>query len=109
MTENPVTRWHRLSAIQRDILQTIRRLDASQDCLSGMEIGRGLKRLRDKSISNGSLYPALGELVDQDLIVKRDIEGKSNRYELTADGEQLLATHVASFESLYEETDGDRR
>ncbi|MFD1588041.1 PadR family transcriptional regulator, partial [Halorientalis brevis] len=106
---HPPHEWHQLNGIERDLLFAIRRLEASNDTLSGQNIARECETLRDSPLSNGSIYPALSGLIDQDLVTKHERENTTaNRYELTDEGEQLLAIYVATFETLFEDTEANR-
>lgn len=79
-----------LTAFQRDVLFAV----ASLDGPNGQDIRANLGNTQDRTVRSGHIYLNLEELVDQGLIEKRAKNGRSNRYSLTADGEQWLENRL---------------
>lgn len=44
----------------------------------------------DSEVNHGRLYPNLDELVERDLIAKSELDKRTNEYELTNEGYELL-------------------
>jgi len=80
------TQSFELSGFQRDLLYVI----AGSDKPSGQTIRRELEDYID-NINHGRLYPNLDELIEYGLVMKGDQDQRTNYYEATASGEELLA------------------
>ena len=76
-----------LSGFQRDLLYCISDLEDAY----GLGIKRALEDYGGTEINHGRLYPNLDTLVDKGYVAKSSIDKRTNRYELTAEGKQLLA------------------
>jgi len=89
-----------LSAFQRDVLIVLRRLESSEEDSYGLAIKRHLEDRYDDDVNHGRLYPNLDELVELGLVERGEIDKRTNRYTLTADGLALLQTHADSLDEL---------
>jgi DNA-binding PadR family transcriptional regulator len=74
-----------LTGFQRDLLYAI----TSQTKPSGQEIKEILERDVDE-VRHGRLYPNLDTLVDRGFVEKGQLDRRTNYYEITEEGEQLL-------------------
>jgi DNA-binding PadR family transcriptional regulator len=79
------TKSFELTGFQRDLLYVI----AGSDQPSGQTILRKLESHID-DVNHGRLYPNLDELVDHGLVEKGSQDQRTNYYEVTQSGEQLL-------------------
>ena len=89
-----------LSAFQRDVLIVLRRLESSDEDSYGLAIKRRLEDRYDDDVNHGRLYPNLDELVEFGLVERGEIDKRTNRYTLSADGLSLLATHADALNEL---------
>jgi DNA-binding MarR family transcriptional regulator len=64
-----------------------------EDETYGLSIKRALEEVADEEINYGRLYPNLDELVDDGLVAKRELDKRTNGYELTDAGDHLLREH----------------
>jgi|AntDeeMetagen134_2_1112570.scaffolds.fasta_scaffold00487_4 DNA-binding PadR family transcriptional regulator len=80
------TQSFELTGFQRDLLYVI----AGSDQPSGQTIRRELEDYIE-NINHGRLYPNLDELVEHGLVEKGSQDNRTNYYEVTTSGEQLLA------------------
>ncbi|MFA1612080.1 PadR family transcriptional regulator [Halobellus rubicundus] len=76
-----------LTAFQRDILAAIA---AHEGVPYGLAIKRRIEAWYVAEINHGRLYPNLDELVEQGLIRKSEIDKRTNGYELTERGADVL-------------------
>lgn len=74
-----------LTAFQQTILTVL-----SEDSRYGLAIKRELEEYYDSEVNHGRLYPNLDELVERDLIAKSKRDKRTNEYELTTEGYELL-------------------
>jgi DNA-binding PadR family transcriptional regulator len=74
-----------LTGFQRDLLYAI----TSQTKPSGQEIKEILERDVDE-VRHGRLYPNLDTLVDRGFVEKGQLDRRTNYYEITEEGKQLL-------------------
>jgi DNA-binding PadR family transcriptional regulator len=74
-----------LTGFQRDLLYAI----SSQTKPSGQEIKEILERDVDE-VRHGRLYPNLDTLVENDYVEKGQLDRRTNYYEITEEGKQLL-------------------
>ncbi len=74
-----------LTGFQRDLLYVI----AGSDQPSGQTVRQKLETHLD-NVNHGRLYPNLDELVDYGLVEKGSQDNRTNYYELTPRGKQLL-------------------
>ena len=75
-----------LSGVQRDLLYAV----AGADSPSGQELRSELEATQSRRLRHGRLYTNLDELVDRGLVEKGSLDGRTNRYELTAEGSRQL-------------------
>lgn len=87
-----------LTGFQRDLLTVIAGLDDP----NGLEIKAEMEHYYESTINHGRLYPNLDTLVDRDLVEKTKQDERTNAYELTGDGADLLAER-REWESQYVE------
>ena len=80
-----------LTAFQRDLLFAI----AARGPTKGLRIKEELQDYYATEINHGRLYPNLDELVERGLVEKGQLDRRSNSYELTARGEQVLESRRA--------------
>jgi DNA-binding PadR family transcriptional regulator len=80
------TKSFELTGFQRDLLYVI----AGSDQPSGQTVRQQLETHID-NVNHGRLYPNLDTLVDHELVKKGSQDQRTNYYELTPSGEQLLA------------------
>ena len=74
-----------LTGFQRDLLYAI----ASQSQPSGQQVKEVLERDLDE-VRHGRLYPNLDTLVDEGLVEKGQIDRRTNYYQITEAGKELL-------------------
>jgi DNA-binding PadR family transcriptional regulator len=74
-----------LTGFQRDLLYAI----SSQTKPSGQEIKEILERDVEE-VRHGRLYPNLDTLVENDYVEKGQLDRRTNYYEITEEGRQLL-------------------
>ncbi|QHS17960.1 helix-turn-helix transcriptional regulator [haloarchaeon 3A1-DGR] len=79
-----------LTRFQLDLLATIAHLETTDNSVYGLGIKRRLERTYDEQINHGRLYPNLDTLVDEGLVAKRELDKRTNGYELTDAGRHLL-------------------
>lgn len=75
-----------LTGFQRDVLVAI----PSVETPKGLAIKSQLQTYYNEEINHGRLYPNLDQLVEKGLVKKGRIDRRTNRYELTEDGKELL-------------------
>ncbi|MFD1641809.1 PadR family transcriptional regulator [Halohasta litorea] len=80
-----LTESFELTGFQRDLLYVIAGLDQP----SGQTVQQQLETHID-NVNHGRLYPNLDTLVDYELVKKGSQDQRTNYYELTSSGEQLL-------------------
>lgn len=71
-----------LTGFQRDLLFVLSGMGAP----SGNEIMRELERSQDRNILHGRLYSNLDTLVEQGLVEKGKMDGRTNTYTITSRG-----------------------
>jgi DNA-binding MarR family transcriptional regulator len=94
----PTTDHTDLTAFQLRMLAVIagheRDIYGGRHLTYGLSIKRALKDVDGKEIKSSRLYPNLNDLVDDGLVAKRELDKRTNGYELTDAGEHLLREHV---------------
>ena len=75
-----------LTAFQRDLLYVI----ADVGPTKGLAIKEELEPYYNTEINHGRLYPNLDELVERGLVEKGEVDRRTNSYELTERGKQVL-------------------
>jgi DNA-binding PadR family transcriptional regulator len=78
---------HTLTGFQRDCLVVI----AGEGPVKGLSIKDELDGYYGSEINHGRLYPNLDSLVEAGLVEKGRIDDRTNSYELTDAGRELLA------------------
>jgi len=77
-----------LTRFQLELLYLL--ADEEGQRLYGLAIKRRLEDFYDTDVNHGRLYPNLDDLVEMDLIEKGEIDKRTNYYELTSAGKELL-------------------
>jgi DNA-binding PadR family transcriptional regulator len=83
------TQSFELTGFQRDLLYVI----AGSDQPSGQTIRREMEQYVD-TVNHGRLYPNLDVLVEHSLVEKGSHDQRTNYYEVTESGEQLLTDRL---------------
>ncbi|MFB6141978.1 MAG: PadR family transcriptional regulator [Halorientalis sp.] len=78
---------HDLTAFQRDLLYVLAGLDEPH----GLAVKAELEEYYEGEVNHGRLYPNLDDLVEQGYVEKGEIDRRTNSYELTDAGEEVLA------------------
>ncbi len=76
-----------LTGFQRDVLYCI----AEADEPYGLGIKAELEEYGDTDVNHGRLYPNLNTLTDKGYVKKSKLDDRTNRYELTDAGREVLA------------------
>lgn len=79
-----------MTAFQRDILFIV----SNQNAPHGLEIKRLLEEYYDQEVNHGRLYPNLDELTELGLVSKGTYDDRTNKYELTEDGKELIQRRI---------------
>lgn len=82
---------HELTGFQRDLLVVI----ASEEGQSGLDIKEKMEPRYNKEIHHGRLYPNLDSLVDQGLVNKGKHDQRTNTYDISQEGADLLTSHYS--------------
>ncbi|ACM58837.1 helix-turn-helix transcriptional regulator [Halorubrum lacusprofundi] len=77
---------HELTGFQRDLLYCVAALNEP----SGLEIGSELSEYSSTEVNHGRLYPNLNDLIEEGLLSKEEKDGRTNLYELTPLGIELI-------------------
>ena len=77
---------HDLSSFQRDLLVVVAGLDEP----IGKDVRQELQEYYPEEVTAGRVYPQLTEMVDKQLIIKDDLNGKANIYRITRRGVREL-------------------
>ncbi|AFZ71436.1 helix-turn-helix transcriptional regulator [Natronobacterium gregoryi] len=92
------TAWGDLTGFQRDVLEAIAQLERTDDDSYGLAIKERLEPQYGE-VLHGRLYQNLDALVDDDLLERDDIDGRTNSYTLTTAAAAMLE------ESIYRRAD----
>ena len=76
---------HDLTAFQQTILTVL-----AEEARYGLAVKGELEEYYGNEVNHGRLYPNLDELVERDLIAKSELDKRTNEYELTDAGYELL-------------------
>ena len=76
-----------LTGFQRDVLYCI----AGADEPYGLGIKRKLEEYGETEVHHGRLYPNLDTLIEKGYVEKSSIDKRTNSYELTETGRELLS------------------
>ncbi|ADJ16450.1 PadR family transcriptional regulator [Halalkalicoccus jeotgali] len=74
-----------LTAFQQNILTVL-----SEKPQYGLAIKRNLEAYYDEDVNHGRLYPNLDDLVERGLVAKSELDKRTNEYDLTEEGYDLL-------------------
>lgn len=80
-----------LSAFQRDLLFVVAGMDETQ---YGMAIKRALESYRGEEVPHARLYTNLDRVAEAGYITSSEIDGRTNEYELTEDGREMMAARL---------------
>lgn len=90
-TATKPTPFVELRGFQRDLLAIL----AREGRTYGLGIKNELDELYDEEINHGRLYPNLDELAGMDLITIRELDKRTNEYELTETGRRHVEANQA--------------
>ena len=79
-----------LTGFQQAILTVL-----GHESLYGLAIKRELETYYDEEVNHGRLYPNLDQLVTKGLVDKSALDKRTNQYELTEKGYELLLGELA--------------
>ncbi|SNR59203.1 PadR family transcriptional regulator [Halorubrum vacuolatum] len=74
-----------LTAFQQNILAIL-----AEEPMYGLAIKRELEAYYDAEVNHGRLYPNLDDLVEMGFVEKSELDKRTNQYELTADGYDVV-------------------
>lgn len=97
-----MSEWSDFSAFQRDCLRVIADADADP---SGLEIKTTLESEYGAEVNHGRLYPNLDTLVEDGLVGKSSVDGRTNAYALTEDGLRELRIGARQLEQAANQED----
>ena len=84
-----------LSAFRRDLLFVIASFEGTDTVPAGVAIAEDLRAVSANSVTQGRFYQNLRELVADDVLEKRPIDGRTNAYYLSSSTTEELATRLA--------------
>ncbi|WP_331235831.1 PadR family transcriptional regulator [Natronorarus salvus] len=76
---------HDLTAFQHNILVIL-----SEEAMYGLAIKRQLEEYYGAEVNHGRLYPNLDDLVEMGYVEKSELDKRTNQYELTDDGYEVV-------------------
>ncbi|RNJ25731.1 PadR family transcriptional regulator [Halosegnis longus] len=79
-----------LTAFQRNILTIL-----AEEARYGLAIKRELEEYYGTEVNHGRLYPNLDDLVELGLVEKSELDKRTNQYELTEEGIDVLLDQYA--------------
>ncbi|KAB7519946.1 PadR family transcriptional regulator [Halosegnis rubeus] len=79
-----------LTAFQRNILTIL-----AEEARYGLAIKRELEEYYGTEVNHGRLYPNLEDLVELGLVEKSELDKRTNQYELTEEGIDVLLDQYA--------------
>jgi DNA-binding PadR family transcriptional regulator len=89
--ETARSRWRNLSGFQRDCLEAIAALDERPGHPpTGVRLIEALEASYDADVNRSRVYQNLDRLVADDLVVKGDIDRRTNGYSLSPTGRRVL-------------------
>lgn len=80
-----------MTGFKRNLLLATAALAGEQP--HGLVIKEHMEQFYDDSINHGRLYQNLGELVDEELVRKTPVDGRTNAYSLTETAKRRLYAH----------------
>ena len=78
-----------LTAFQQNILTIL-----AEEPMYGLAIKRELEAYYGSEVNHGRLYPNLDDLVDDGLIEKSELDKRTNQYELTDEGHDVVLGQI---------------
>lgn len=84
--ESSVTNQHRDRTLFQYAVLTV----LADEARYGLAIKRELEDFYGCAINHGRLYPNLDDLADEGLVEKRELDKRTNEYDLTDDGEVVV-------------------
>ncbi|RDZ61406.1 PadR family transcriptional regulator [Haloferax sp. Atlit-12N] len=78
-----------LTAFQNNILVIL-----AEEPMYGLAIKRELETYYGEDVNHGRLYPNLDDLVERGFVKKSELDKRTNQYELTDDGLQVVFGHL---------------
>ena len=78
-----------LTAFQQNILSIL-----AEEPMYGLAIKRELEAYYDSEVNHGRLYPNLDDLVELGLVEKSELDKRTNQYELTDAGHDIVLGQV---------------
>jgi len=97
--------WTKITAFEGNVLYAVARLEREDTLTYGLAIRDTLEALYTKTINHGRLYPTLDDLTDQGLITKTSVDDRTNEYELTDAGYELLRSRRDALTAVLTEID----
>ncbi len=91
-----------LTAFQQNILVVL-----TEEPMYGLAIKRSLEEYYDTEVNHGRLYPNLDDLVGMGLVEKSELDKRTNQYELTERGLEVVVERVGWIASKFA-VDDDR-
>ncbi|WP_337653233.1 helix-turn-helix transcriptional regulator [Halomontanus rarus] len=85
-----------LTGFQRDLLLAVAAIGPER----GLAVKEEAEAQRDEEINNGRLYPNLDTLVAHGLVEKGEIDRRTNSYELTERGQQVIDGQRERYEEV---------
>lgn len=83
----------RLTGFQRDVLFVLAHLDGTNP--NGVAVKGELRECYGGAINHGRLYQNLRDLVEEGLVEKRPVDGRTNAYQLSASARECIEAHTA--------------
>ncbi|QKG92235.1 helix-turn-helix transcriptional regulator [Halorubrum salinarum] len=78
-----------LTAFQQNILTIL-----AEEPMYGLAIKRELEAYYGSEVNHGRLYPNLDDLVDDGLVEKSELDKRTNQYELTEEGHDVVLGQI---------------
>jgi DNA-binding PadR family transcriptional regulator len=78
-----------LTAFQQNILTIL-----AEEPMYGLAIKRELEAYYGSEVNHGRLYPNLDDLVDHGLVEKSELDKRTNQYELTEEGHDVVLGQI---------------
>jgi DNA-binding PadR family transcriptional regulator len=67
----------------------------AEEARYGLAVKRALEDFYGENVNHGRLYPNLDELDDWGLVARRDLDGRTNEYRVTAAGRRTLTEYTS--------------
>ncbi|QAU12982.1 PadR family transcriptional regulator [Halorubrum sp. BOL3-1] len=78
-----------LTAFQQNILTIL-----AEEPMYGLAVKRELESYYGSEVNHGRLYPNLDDLVDMGLVEKSELDKRTNQYELTDEGHDIVLGQI---------------